>query len=87
FKILYQVDYKLEALIAVGAEAITNGFMNAFGFKSTNEFVRIMCLAHVHRDVEQRTKSLDNSKQIRADIDLLQISPNTKFFELAFNLF
>ncbi|CAF1075516.1 unnamed protein product [Brachionus calyciflorus] len=62
------IDYKPEALIADGAEAI-------------------MGWAHVHRTVEQRTKSLENSKQIRADIDLLRISPNTKFFELAYNLF
>lgn len=86
-KNIYAYEYKPEALIADGAEAITNGFMNAFGYDSIHSFIRVMCWAHVHRAIEIRTKSLENPKLIRDDINLLQLSPNKLFFNFAYGLF
>ncbi|CAF1108888.1 unnamed protein product, partial [Brachionus calyciflorus] len=86
---IYNFEYKPSALIADGAEAITNSFISAFGYQNINEFLRIMCWAHVHRAVDSHTKLIDelNKPKIRDDINLLQISPNREYFNFAYELF
>ncbi|CAF0968322.1 unnamed protein product [Brachionus calyciflorus] len=82
-KAIYNYEFKPEILIADGAEAITNGFINAFNYKSIDEFNLVMCWAHVHRAIDTRTKSIDESlrSQIRTDINLIQLSPNNGWYE------
>ncbi|CAF1043138.1 unnamed protein product [Brachionus calyciflorus] len=88
-KAIYNYEFKPEILIADGAEAITNGFINAFNYKSIDEFNLVMCWAHVHRAIDTRTKSIDESlrSQIRTDINLIQLSPSPEHFRLLCTLF
>jgi len=55
---LYQYEYKPNVLIADGAEAITNGFKQAFEYESINDFHRVMCWAHVHRNVSPKINKI-----------------------------
>jgi hypothetical protein len=45
----YIFEYRPNILIADAAPAITNGFMKAFDYESEDEFIRVMCWAHVDR--------------------------------------
>jgi hypothetical protein len=84
--ILDNFDYKPHTLIADGADAITNGFMTAFGYQSANEFTRIMCWAHVYRKVEEYTKKLPEElrNKIREDIESLQALSSPELFDAAY---
>ena len=84
------MEYRPNILIADGAEAITNGFMAAFDYKSITEFIRIMCWAHVHRNCKSKALTITNKKyslNIIEDIENLQIMPSNLFFDFALNLF
>jgi hypothetical protein len=41
--------YTPETLMGDAAEAITNGFVKAFGYESKDDFIRLMCHPHVDR--------------------------------------
>jgi hypothetical protein len=74
---LYQYVYKPNILIADGAEAITNGFKQAFDYVSINEFHRVMCWAHVHRNVSAKlNKVKDNNNKGKLIITYLNIIIN-----------
>ena len=53
-KILYDYDYRPNALIADAAGAITNGFKLAFNYDNEEQFIRIMCYSHVDRAIKDR---------------------------------
>ena len=53
-KLLYNFDYQANTLIADGAEAIHNGFMDAFEYENLDDFNRVMCWAHVDRATRKR---------------------------------
>jgi hypothetical protein len=78
--------YRPTILIADGADAITNGFIMAFG----ECLIRIMCWAHVVRAVDKRL-SVSGMKEYKddifADIYALQLSFSTVFFKYANGLF
>ena len=65
-------------MIADAAEAITNGFKSAFGYKSNDEFTRIMCWAHVLKAVEKRVKDIKEKEreEILEDIISMQTAHN-----------
>ncbi len=74
---MYQYVYKPNILIADGAEAITNGFKQAFDYVSINEFHRVMCWAHVHRNVSAKlNKVKDNNNKGKLIITYLNIIIN-----------
>ena len=86
---LFTQDYKPSILMADGADAITNGFLLAFDYESVDDCVRLMCWAHVFRAVDKKTESIDEPqrKNIRDDIDSLQIMPSPELFAMAYKLF
>lgn len=91
-KILKEInnyDFKPDILIADGAEAITNGFMNAFDYKSIDDFTRVMCWAHVLRAVDVKAKPIEEKlrDQILLDIYAIQLSPSPEHFKIATDLF
>jgi hypothetical protein len=45
---LLDYAYRPDKLMAVAAEAITNGFMSAFDYASIDDFNRLMCYPHVN---------------------------------------
>ena len=69
---LYQYDYKPTSLVADGADAITNGFMSAFGYASVSDFVRVMCWPHVQRACDKHAPRIHHD-EIMNDIGLLQV--------------
>ena len=75
------------------ADAITNGFEQAFSFASQDEYTRIMCWAHLWRIVESKTKSIGISlgeptrDAIRLDIEYLQASYSEQLFNHLLSLF
>jgi hypothetical protein len=79
-------DYQPSVLIADNAEAITNGFIAAYG---TNEFKRVNCWAHVHRKIRERSSSIANKdlrEKVIKQIECLQLSPTPEIFEKASEL-
>ena len=76
-------------MIADAAEAITNGFKSAFGYKSNDEFTRIMCWAHVLKAVEKRVKDIKEKEreEILEDIISMQTAHNKEMFKLLQELF
>ena len=49
---LFNFVYRPDTLMADAAEAITNGFMKAFRYKSIDYFTRLQCFPHVDRNVD-----------------------------------
>ena len=86
---LFDVDYKPSILQADGAEAITNGFMAAFEYESIDDFVRLMCWAHVYRAIDKKVLPIDEPLRtaIQDDIASLQISSSSEQFAFAYKLF
>ena len=82
-KRLFDYEYKPNALQADAAEAITNGFMAAFGYNSVDEFIRLMCWAHVWRACEKKAPN----EAIFVDIVAMQLSSSPEQFGLAYKLF
>ena len=71
------------ALMADGADAITNGFNLVFG----KEYKRGMCWAHCRRANEKYLKQHTRKNEILEDLDKLQTSQSTNIFNLASQLF
>ncbi|RNA42218.1 hypothetical protein BpHYR1_036256, partial [Brachionus plicatilis] len=72
-------------LIADGSDAITNGYELAFGKPSE----RIMCWAHVLRNVNEHLVSIPSETRnaIKSDIMVIQLSINEDIFKAAIRLF
>ncbi|KAK7601962.1 hypothetical protein V9T40_009403 [Parthenolecanium corni] len=88
FKALHAavLEWKPSVLLADGSEAITNGFIAAFGAPQ----VRLMCYFHVIKNLEKYLRPLSQngvSLQLKEDIYLLQTCPNKKTFMQATTLF
>ena len=83
---LYQYNYKPTSLIADGADAITNGFMAAFGYKKVDDFVRVMCWPHVQRACEKQAPTTYRD-DLMADIGILQTSYSHELFASNYQLF
>jgi len=82
---IFGTDYKHTILMADGADAITNGFEKVFGA----DFDRLMCYFHVTKNVDTHLRSIDakTRKEIRGDIETLQLSPDKVTFTKATELF
>jgi hypothetical protein len=55
---IYGYQYKPSILIADDADAITNGFKQAFNYSPDNDFTRIMCWAHLCRIIKKDSEKL-----------------------------
>lgn len=83
-------EYKPNTVIADGADAIKNGFDEAFPELFER---RVMCFAHVIRKIDAKLKSFVTPMQkhvkfqIRRDIKLLQLCESEKIFDVALKLF
>lgn len=78
-------EYKPTQLLADAAQAITNGFMSAF----TDIDKRIVCWAHVIRNIDDKLKTISDKKirfNIRTDICNLQLCPRADMFNTASKL-
>ena len=74
-KTLFNYDWKPDTLMADGAESITNGFMKAFGYTSTDQFTRLMCWPHVERNcTKNMPPRFEYATNMIADIQKLQFS-------------
>jgi hypothetical protein len=78
---LFDYDYRPSILIADGAEAITNGFMEAFDYESADDFTRIMCWAHLYRLLQTSTSKLPHGAELFQDIQDWQCSHSPELFE------
>ena len=85
-KKLYDNDWRPDTLMADGAEAITNGFMKAFAYSSTDEFNRLMCWPHVERNVTKNSP-LKYREALLADISKLQESHSHEAFHQLYRCF
>ncbi|CAF1030510.1 unnamed protein product [Brachionus calyciflorus] len=88
-KKLFDYNYRPRTLIADGAEAITNGFINAFDYENL-DFKRVMCWAHVLRNFDKRIYFITeeaNRNLIKEDIKELQKSYCTELFNCGYELF
>jgi len=73
-------------LIADCAEAITNGFIAAFG----NNFTRVHCWFHVMKKLKEKlsvTVDAETKQQILSDIRIIQVSSTKSEFQTACSLF
>lgn len=77
------IDYKADALVADGADAITNGFKNVYQHPTA----RIMCYAHVIRAVEQRLKNNKFKDDIKRDFEFIHYAHTDAMFSTAVKLF
>lgn len=84
-------QYRARYLIADGAPAITNGFNAVFETDDEEEQqpVRIMCWAHVVRNIRPKLQMVDNQHRhaLRSDIDIIQLSTSPEMFATANTLF
>ncbi|RNA32158.1 hypothetical protein BpHYR1_024800, partial [Brachionus plicatilis] len=81
-KKLFERHIQPTVLLADGAEAIHNGFAKVFTLEK-----RIMCWAHVKRNVHTRFCRNKHYYHIKNDIDSLQLSITESMFESASKLF
>lgn len=80
----FQHDFKPKILIADGANAIRNSFYAVFESAELD----VMCNAHVVRNVDKRSFTNKNNKQIiKDDIRKIQVSPNEATFRMMTKLF
>ena len=84
---IYGYHYKPSILIADGADAITNGFQQAFNYSSDNDFTRIMCWAHLYRIVKKDSEKLPQGTQFLKDVEDLQTSHSPELFKRNTELF
>ncbi|KAG4068613.1 hypothetical protein HA402_004954 [Bradysia odoriphaga] len=82
YKIL-GICYAPTTLVSDAAEAIANGFKAVFG----EGVLIIMCWAHVKRAILKRYKNNPNINDILKDLDLLQLSPSTEYFQIGLKIF
>lgn len=86
-------NYQPFYLIADGAPAITNGFNLAFDRPEDDEQnqdrVRLMCWAHVIRNIDPKLDKLGPKlkAELREDIFAIQLSSNKEMFEASSSLF
>ena len=85
-KKLHDHDWRPDTLMADGAEAITNGFMKAFAYRSTDEFNRLMCWPHVERNVSKHAP-LKYRDDLIKDISKLQESHAHEVFHRLYRSF
>jgi hypothetical protein len=84
---LFNHNYEPYVLVADGALAITNAFVNVF---KNQTFVRIMCWVHMLRYTEKRLNSTELKEfkdNILKDIHILQKCISQKHFQYACGLF
>ncbi len=77
------VNYSPYSLIADAASSISKGFMKAFSIKSYEVFNRVICWAHVIRNVDKNLAKVTHKQQrvlIRNDIVKLQTCQNASLF-------
>ena len=91
YKKLEVYIYKPNILVADGGDQITKGFQEAFGYSSIDQFTRVMCWAHVHRNCQDYANKFIKEDKARGevlnDIDLLQAMPSPEAFDHACKLF
>ena len=89
--LLSNQDYKPKVLIADDASVITNGFCDAYGYdQMTNDFVRIMCWAHVNINLDNNVKAVNDTnfrKLLMQDICNIRLADNFEIFMKAIALF
>lgn len=81
-ELLLNRDINPISLLDDGAEAIHIGFSKVFNLKQ-----RIMCWAHVKRNIHTKYNRNKHYKQMKFDIDNLQLSMTETMFENASKLF
>jgi hypothetical protein len=82
----YQMQTKELVLIADGSEAIRNAFTKVFG----DENNVVMCWAHMKRCIDKKMHLVEDKNshlEIMQDIETMQISRNSKQFQIATQLF
>ena len=79
----YHLEWQPSILLADGAEAITNAFVNVFGIPA----VHIMCYFHIVQNVHLRSLGSHVCGAICADIHVLQLCQNLEVFKTASSLF
>lgn len=78
------VIFEPEILISDAAFAIRNAFYASFTSAKHN----VICWAHIARHIDDfKFRSPDNKEQIKADIRIIQTSPNKERFEQSCDLF
>lgn len=86
-------NYSPNYLLADGAPAITNGFYLAFGRHAKDDEnqarVRLMCWAHVIRNMDPKLEKLGQKlkDELREDIFSIQLSSSQAMFEASSSLF
>ena len=87
-KSLFDFEYRPNCLVAYTAPAIHNGFKLAFGYKSLEEFKRVIFWSHCESNCEEKSNGI--GQQVRDSIlsDIkIQVMPNTESFNCAIKLF
>uniref|UniRef100_A0A914WUV5 MULE transposase domain-containing protein n=1 Tax=Plectus sambesii TaxID=2011161 RepID=A0A914WUV5_9BILA len=80
------LQFNPSILVADCADAIANGFSSAF----SNDFVRVNCWAHVHRNMQKQLLTIKSEKlrsQFTSDIEALQLAHTVDSFNMAVALF
>ncbi len=82
-------DYRPSILVADSAGSITNGFMSAMNYGSTEDFIRVICWQHVKRNVEKHLNLVNAASRdsMRVDIGVLQACQSKELFDKAVDLF
>ena len=88
-KSLLDFEYRSNCLFADAAPAIHNGFKLPFGYKSLEEFKRVICWSHCERNCEEKSNGIGQQVRdsILSDIKKIQVMPNTESFSCAIKLF
>ncbi len=63
-----QQDYRPKSLVADAAGEISNGFMRAYSYKSTEEFKRVVCYQHVKRNVAKHTHLMNKTDKVQIKV-------------------
>ena len=85
-KNIFDNDFIPNSLVADASGAIMNGFSRVFGEPDK----RIMCWAHMIRNVDKHANLVNDKKQwpkIRTDIEALQVAANSEMFTKGAQLF
>uniref|UniRef100_A0A914WYR7 SWIM-type domain-containing protein n=1 Tax=Plectus sambesii TaxID=2011161 RepID=A0A914WYR7_9BILA len=79
---LLNLQFSPSVLVAKCANVIANGFSSAF----SNDFVRVNCWAHVHRNMQKQLLTIKSEKlrlQFTSDINALQLAHSVDSFNKA----
>ena len=63
--------YKADCLVADVAESITEGFKQAMGYDSIDDFSRVVCFQHAKRNVDKHLTSIEKSIKEKIKVDFL----------------